>query len=148
MPFASSTSRPTRTLGAHEELLKRLEAQQAVIKNLELGLQARPANRNYTYQGSTEVAPFEAWDDGRFTFFRFADNQAMPAIYAVNRAGEESLVNFTVEGNVTIVKSIGSQFRMRRGAEVVCVFNEAMPLYEFKLEQSGTVSDDVKRNVR
>ncbi len=130
------------------DLLRKIETQQTIIAKLEQGLQERAANRNYTYVGSSDVAPFEAWDDGRFTYFRFADNQAMPAIYAVDGHGNESLVNFTVAGNVTIVRSVGRQFRLRRGPDVACVFNESDLQYEFRLDRSGTVSDDVKRTTQ
>jgi type IV secretion system protein VirB9 len=139
--YAPAAEDLSRQLG----LLQQIAAQQAVITRLEQGLQERGANRNYTFQGSADVAPFEAWDDGRFTYLRFADNQDMPAIYAVDKQGNESLVNFTIEGNLTIVRSIGRQFRLRRGSDVVCIFNEAELRYEFQLERSGTVSDDVKR---
>lgn len=142
--YGPSTEDLSRQLG----VLQQIAAQQAIITRLEQGLQERGANRNYTYQGSPDVAPFEAWDDGRFTYFRFADNQDMPAIYAVDKQGQESLVNFTVEGNLTIVKSTGRQFRLRRGADAACVFNESELQYEFQLERSGTVSDDVRRVTR
>ena len=135
-------------LAAQAEAQRRAEIDREIADRLGKGLQERQANRNYSYRGNADVAPFELWDDGRFTYFRFADNQPAPAIYQVDASGNEALANFGIEGNVTIVRSISRQFTLRRGNDVACVYNEGEFRYEFDLQRSGTVSSDVERRLR
>lgn len=135
-------------VAAQIEAQRRAESGREIGEQLGRGLQDRLANRKYSYRGSADVAPFEAWDDGRFTYFRFADNQPAPAIYQVDASGDEALVNFGIEGNVTIVRSISRQFTMRRGNDVACVYNEGDFRYEFDLQRSGTVSSEVERRIK
>lgn len=143
------TYEPTDTeLSAQTEAQRRAGSGREVANRLGQGLQERSTNRKYSYRGNADVAPFEAWDDGRFTYFRFADNQPMPAIYQVDASGDEALANFGIEGNVTIVRSISRQFTLRRGKDVACVYNEDEFRYEFDLHRSGTVSGDVERRIK
>lgn len=135
-------------LAAQAEAQRRAGSGREIADRLGQGLQDRHTNRRYSYRGHADVAPFEAWDDGRFTYFRFADNQPMPAIYQVDASGGEALANFGIEGNVTIVRSISRQFTLRRGKDVACVYNEGDFRYEFDLQRSGTVSGDVERRLR
>jgi type IV secretion system protein VirB9 len=132
-------------LQAQADASARATNRQEMADRLGQGLQDRATNRKYSYRGNADVAPYEAWDDGRFTYFRFADNQPMPAIYQVDASGDEALANFGVEGNVTIVRSISRQFMLRRGKDVACVYNEGEFHHEFDMRRSGTVSGDVDR---
>lgn len=143
------TFEPTdEELSAQTEAQRRAGSAREIVNRLGQGLQDRNTNRKYSYRGHADVAPFEAWDDGRFTYFRFADNQPMPAIYQVDASGDEALANFGIEGNVTIVRSISRQFTLRRGNDVACVYNEGDLRYEFDLQRSGTVSGDVERRLK
>ncbi|MFX7709184.1 TrbG/VirB9 family P-type conjugative transfer protein, partial [Acinetobacter baumannii] len=51
-----------------------------------------PKNWSYSVQGSASVTPDAAWDDGKFTYFRFVGTREMPAIFLVNEDGSERLV--------------------------------------------------------
>lgn len=81
-------------------------------------------NWNYRFSGSTQLAPLHVFDDGTFTYFEMAKNQAVPAIFAVeDRQGKESTVNIRRSGNYLIVQRIAPQFTLRNGGIVTSVFN-------------------------
>ena len=81
-------------------------------------------NFNYDFTGEPEIAPIKVFDNGEFTYFQFARKSAeLPAIFAVDPEGFESLVNFRVAGDYMIVERVGSQFTLRNGNEIVCVYN-------------------------
>jgi type IV secretion system protein VirB9 len=103
------------------------QALEARILQLKLDRGVLEGRRNLAYelQGSTAIAPSEVTDNGRFTVLRFPGAQAMPAIYAVSPDGSESLVPFDVRGEFMVVHQIAAQLRLRRGREVVCIFNNA-----------------------
>ena len=83
---------------------------------------------NYTISGANTIAALKIFDDGEFTYFQFRDkNGEIPGFFQVGPGGEESLVNFRVRGSYVVVERVASQFTLRHGKEVVCVFNEAMP---------------------
>lgn len=81
-------------------------------------------NWNYRFSGSTQLAPVHVFDDGTFTYFELAKNQAVPAIFAVeDQQGKESTVNIRRSGNYLIVQRIAPQFTLRNGGIVTSVFN-------------------------
>jgi len=43
----------------------------------------------------------------------------------VNADGSESLVPKDIRGELVVVHAVGRAFRLRRGGEVLCIFNEA-----------------------
>lgn len=88
---------------------------------------APPANRHYTVQGSSDLAPVEAWDDGRSTFMRFRSRASIPSAYG-NRDGDDALEqieNITVNDGLMQVPGVRRKIVLRIGREVACVFNEA-----------------------
>lgn len=87
---------------------------------------APAGNRNYTVQGSSELAPVEAWDDGRSTFLRFRARAGIPAIYSARGGdGEEEQIESAVTKNdVVQVPAVRRKLVLRIGREVACVFNE------------------------
>lgn len=94
-------------------------------------------NFNYTLSGSDVVAPLRVFDDGQFTYFEFRDkNGELPAFFAVDPVGDESLINFRTRGNYIVVERVASVFTLRSGGNVVCVFNESLPLKK-KAEKSA-----------
>lgn len=81
-------------------------------------------NWNYRFSGSTQLAPAHVFDDGTFTYFELAKNQAVPAIFAVDDAqGKEAVVNIRRSGNYLVVQRIAPQFTLRNGGIVTSVFN-------------------------
>ena len=85
-----------------------------------------PVDRNhaYSYQGSTKALPTQLFDDGQSTYFAFAADADLPAIYAVEADGGEAVVNSHMLAGYTVVDRIAPGFVLRRGAEVTKVFND------------------------
>jgi type IV secretion system protein VirB9 len=82
-------------------------------------------NLDYTFQGSTGLAPLHVFDDGTFTYFQFRERQDVPAIFLVADGGSESLLNYHVSGKYVVVERTGKQFTLRSRDSAVCVYNEA-----------------------
>jgi type IV secretion system protein VirB9 len=84
-----------------------------------------PRNWRYSAQGTPSLEPDAVYDDGKETTLRFEGNREVPAIYFVASDGTESLVPKDVRGELVVVHAVGRELRLRLGAEVLCVFNEA-----------------------
>jgi len=86
-------------------------------------------NFNYTVTGSRIISPLKIFDDGEFTYLEFRDKNAdVPAIFLVDGFGNESLINFRTTGNYIVIERVSSQYTLRHGDDVACVFNESNPL--------------------
>ena len=101
-------------------------------------------NLSYTVQGAVALQPSEVSDNGRFTILRFPAGQAIPEVYEVTKDGTESLVPFDVRGEFVVVHDVGRQLRLRRGRDVLCIYNEAPPSYGVNLG-THTASPEVDR---
>jgi type IV secretion system protein VirB9 len=101
-------------------------------------------NMAYAVQGATSLQPSEVTDNGRMTVMRFPANQPIPAIYQVEAGGTESLVPFDVRGEFVVVHVVAKELRLRRGREVLCVYNEAFEPYGAN-PATGTAAPDVER---
>lgn len=106
-----------------------------------------PRNWRYSAQGSQALEPETVYDNGKVTTFAFVGNQEMPAIYIENSDGSESLVPKSVDGNVVLVHAISRKFILRRGGDVLCVFNEAYDRDGIDPD-TNTTSPSVERVVR
>lgn len=82
-------------------------------------------NFNYTYAGPDGFAPVKIFDDGASTFFQFASGQT-PSIMRVTADGREIPVQASSQNGYTVVPGTASQFALRQGREVICVFNEEL----------------------
>ena len=111
---------------------------------LERGVLEGPRNLAYSVQGSTAIAPSEVTDNGRFTVLRFPGAQPVPAVYAIAPDGSETLVPFDVRGEFLVVHGVMAQLRLRRGGEVLCIFNAAV---RQPGSPSGTATPDVTREI-
>ncbi len=81
-------------------------------------------NFNYEYTGEPRIAPLKVFDNGEFTYVQFAaKNAELPAIFAVDSDGFESLVNYRVAGDYLVIERVAAQFTLRNGSEIVCVYN-------------------------
>ena len=86
-------------------------------------------NFNYTISGSDLIAPLKIFDDGEFTYFEFKDKNAeIPAFFMVDSNAEESIVNYRVAGRYIVIERVTSQFTLRLGKDITCVFNESRPM--------------------
>jgi type IV secretion system protein VirB9 len=84
-------------------------------------------NFRYSWSGSPPTKPLRVFDNGEFTYFAFADGQSVPAIFSVDADGNEALVNHHVRGEYVVVERLGSQFSLRSGDFVTCIFNDLRP---------------------
>jgi type IV secretion system protein VirB9 len=71
----------------------------------------------YRMRGDRDVRPKTAVDDGRFTYFQFARNAEIPAIFAIEEDGAETLVNYVVRGPYVVVERLAPAWRLRAGKE-------------------------------
>lgn len=84
-------------------------------------------NFAYQYTGEQVIAPLKVFDNGEFTYFKFSKKNAeLPAIFSVDANGYESLVNFRSAGDYIIVEKVASQFTLRNGSDIVCVYNSGL----------------------
>jgi type IV secretion system protein VirB9 len=126
----------TAAAAALEERVLQLKLDRAVVEGRR--------NHNYAVQGASSLQPSEVSDNGRFTVLRFPANQQVPALYQVEANGTESLVPFDVRGEFVVVHAVARQLRLRRGREVLCIWNEAFEPYGAN-PATGTAAGDVTR---
>lgn len=119
-----------------EQRLAGLKLEQAVLQG--------PRNLAYAAQGSSALQPSEVSDNGAYTILRFPGRQPVPAIYQVNADGVESLAAFDVRGEFVVVHGVSRQLRLRRGQEVLCLYNEAYEPYGTR-PATATAAPDVMR---
>lgn len=121
--------------------------QKVLQLRLDRGVLEGPRNLAYELQGSSAIAPSEVTDNGRFTVLRFPGAQPVPAVYAIAPDGSEALVPFDVRGEFLVVHQTAAQLRLRKGREVLCVFNLA---YQPAGRPTGTATSapDVDRSIR
>jgi type IV secretion system protein VirB9 len=103
-----------------------------------------PRNLAYEVQGSAALQPSEVSDNRRFTVMRFPAGQAIPAIYTVTPDGTESLVPFDVRGEFVVIHATAKLFRLRRGKDLLCIYNDANDPYGVTLG-THTAAPDVDR---
>ena len=120
-----------------------LQAKLTALK-LERGVVEGVRNLAYTVQGAAPLQPSEVSDNGRFTVMRFPAGQPIPAVYEVTADGTESLVPFDVRGEFVVVHDTARQFRLRRGRDVLCIYNEGPTSWGVNLG-THTASPDVDR---
>ncbi len=144
-----------------EELKEQLESELVVLqekrrqynyKNEEIipNREIAPENWNFEYskKGDDKLSPASIFDDGEFTYFKFAENTDIPAIFLVDENKKETLVNYHVRGKYIVIQRIGSQFILRHSGLATCIFNDAyptkpspsqVPQAELKTEESSNV---------
>ncbi|THD67260.1 TrbG/VirB9 family P-type conjugative transfer protein [Phenylobacterium sp.] len=85
-----------------------------------------PIDRNhaYSFQGSDKNLPDRMFDDGLATYFTFRSQEDLPAIFAVEPDGQESVVNSHMKDGYIVVDRIARGFVLRRGSEVTKVYND------------------------
>ncbi|MGY3613929.1 P-type conjugative transfer protein VirB9 [Bradyrhizobium sp. USDA 10063] len=104
-------------------------------------------NWRFSAQGSIDLEPEAVFDDGKETTFRFAGNREIPAIYLINSDRSESLVPKDVRGELVVVHATAREFRLRKGDNVLCVFNEAFDAVGVN-PGTNTTSPSVERRAK
>jgi len=78
-------------------------------------------NSNYVKSGDAGLMPARIWDDGRMTYFEFAENVSVPAIFTGKPGKDEALVNSTMRGRTVVVQQLGAIFTLREGKRFATV---------------------------
>lgn len=124
------------------------------LPNYLLAQQNKPCNdsfgyKNYRYMkwGDNIIAPYEAWDDGRFTCFRFSGSVELPVIYKKLSDGTEVLTNSHLEGDVVVVHEVTKEYRFRLGEKVLGVKSSINPASFFNYKGTSTKNErEIKGN--
>ena len=108
-----------------EKLLKQSEVSRTPAQ------EAKKAERNTNYTmnfgaaaSSKDIAPIQAFDNGRFTYLLFKRQTDFPAAYRVVE-GEETLLNSHVEGRWLVIHGVYETLHLRAGRAVVGIYNES-----------------------
>lgn len=120
---------------------------QQVETDLAEAQSARPRNYDYWYCGDPSLKPAAAWDDGVRTTLVFGAHAELPAVFAVNQDGSESLVNFDVQGGRVVIQRVARRLIVRRGNLAGCIVDRIFAGGGERLT-SGTIAPNVKRATR
>lgn len=118
-----------------------------VDRDLAAARSARPRNYDYWYCGDPSLKPAAAWDDGVQTTLVFGAHAELPAVFALNEDGSESLVNFDVQAGRIVVQRVSRRLIVRRGKLVGCIVDRAFTGGGERLS-SGTIAPNVQRVTR
>lgn len=118
-----------------------------VERDLTAARSARVRNYDYGYCGSPSLKPVAAWDDGVQTTLVFGAHTELPAVFALNADGSESLVNFDVQAGRVVVQRVAHRLLLRRGKLTGCIVDRAFAGGGESLS-SGTIAPNVQRVTR
>lgn len=107
--------------------------------------------QGYQYVGNADLAPRHAWNDGRSTWFQFGPDRELPAIYAIDAAGQERLVNQHVESAAEgriVLHMTSAQWVLRLGESAAGVEDTQHGAVAARPTLTRTVSDQVRRVVK
>lgn len=128
-----------------------IRAASSVRRRVETDLAAaqrdRRRNYDYWYCGEPSLKPAKAWDDGVETTLVFGPNAELPAVFASNEDGSESLVNFAVQAGRIVVQRVVPRLIIRRGKLAGCIVDRAFKGGGERLS-SGTIAPNVERVTR
>lgn len=71
------------------------------------------ASGSYKLSGSAVIRPSLIWDDGQKTFVNWPENVEAPAIFAIDAAGNESLVNSYYRDGKFVIDAVYSRLLFR-----------------------------------
>ena len=87
---------------------------------------AQAPNYNYGASDRTEITPVRVWDNGTFTYFQFARNAPVPAIFRYSNGRERTVNTQATEPGVIRVSGVNAQWVLRLGETVVCIQADAL----------------------
>jgi len=82
---------------------------------------AQAPNDNYGASDRTEITPTRVWDDGTFTYFKFARNAPVPAIFRYANGRERTVNTQATEPGVIRVSGVNAEWVLRLGDVIVCI---------------------------
>ena len=132
---------------------KALEKEKLVKAKVAAASAIETKNWKYIQQvgkNSRNIAPYRAWDNGRFTYLSFKKNSEIPAIFMVSETGQETLVNMNIDINhpdTVIIQRIAKQFVLRLDKSVVGITNQGFNTLSVN-NSTGTTLNNVVREVK
>lgn len=99
-------------------------------------------NRSYQKQGDMELSPYEVWDNGTFTCFRFISGGPQPVLYQVLPDGTETLANTRQVDNILVVHGVSKMFRFRLN-DLVLAYRTRQPLIR-AFNYNGTTTGETR----
>lgn len=148
--YALSFSYPGDEAAARAAARARAEAvarEKASEAQLSSAWSEGPRNWRYVAQGSVMIEPTEVSDNGRQTAFRFPGNMRVPTIYTAAPDGSETIVPYTMIGDMAVVQTTARIFTLRDGQKVLRVINQGFDPVG-RNPGTGTGTPDLTRTVR
>jgi len=84
----------------------------------------RDVNHAYSWEGGATNLPLRVFDDGHSTYFRFADETSLPAIFAIEADQSEAAVNAASRDGYLVVERLARAFVLRRGKDETRIIND------------------------
>lgn len=105
----------------HSQEAAREAAEQERLASQIVGPDIDPSSLNFDFAitGNADFKPTAAYTDGKFTYLRLPNTQDSPAVMLVDDAGNLSLINYAVKGNLIIVERVAKQLLLKLGAAEV-----------------------------
>lgn len=100
-------------------------------------------NTKYQYRGDNSIKPTNVWDNGRFTFLKFANASDLPSVYRLVDNKTEIIINTHIEKDTLVIHETGSTYRLRLGNLVGDLRNQVIKTPKFNT--TGTSSKDFVR---
>jgi len=148
--YAVSFTYPADEAAARESARLAAEAaarEKAAEDRLQTAWAEGPRNWRYVAQGSNMIEPTEVSDNGRQTAFRFPGNMRVPTIYTAAPDGSETIVPYTMVGDMVVVQTTARIFTLRDGQKVLRIINQGFDPVG-RNPGTGTGTPDLARTVR
>lgn len=135
---------PDTQAALESEATKRSIAIQAKLNGVH-GASVKKLNMlGYFMRGDKSIAPTKMWDDGRFTYLKYANSADLPAIYRILPDGKESLVNTHIDGDTLVVQETAKGYMLRLGQSALEI-NNAKYDPKGSFNELGTSSEQMIR---
>ena len=81
-----------------------------------------PKHYGYMVAGKADFMPVSIFDDGKYTYFTFGENQQQPSVFKVDsNTGKERSANWTQMQQTIRVLGVQQAWSLRLGDQVICV---------------------------
>lgn len=90
-------------------------------KEVSRAVARKEPSASYGVSAATEITPISITDDGTFTYFRFAKNAPLPAIFKVSGGNERSTNSTKLSNGMMRVSGTSQQWALRLGETEVCI---------------------------
>lgn len=95
----------------------RIKLEAPVIATIDAGGPAKLEEGEYKLSGSRALRPSAISDDGTHTYMQWAQSQTMPAVFAIDPQGQETLVNGMMRNGMYVIDSVANRLVFRLNAQ-------------------------------